>query len=110
MTGMGSCLSGRLDRDEVLFDPVAEIACLDRVLEDEHRGALHSFFDHGSSDAPACGEKAHATVITCDERAFGSGERNVEIALRLFAQDVDGPGQADGDLRDANEVLNVAGK
>jgi hypothetical protein len=43
-------------------------------------------------------------------RALGGRQRDVELALRVLAVDEERAGEADGHLRDADEVLDVAGE
>ena len=61
-------------------------------------------------DSAALGEQTHAAVVAGDQRTFGGGERDEEVTLGMFAVDANRPGDADGHLRDANEILDVAGK
>ena len=91
----------------VPIDPVAELARLHGVVEDEHRRALHAVLDDGRLDAAALAEHAHPAVVAGDERALGGRQRHVEVSLRVLAVDAQRTGHADRHLRHAGEVLDV---
>ena len=60
--------------------------------------------------AAALGEQPHPAVVAGDQRAFGGRQRDEEVALGVLAVDPQRAGEADRDLRDAEEVLDVAGQ
>ena len=91
-------------------DPVAELAGLQRVVEDEDRGALHVVLDHRRLHAAALGQQPHAAVVAGDQGAFGGRHRDEEVALGVLAVDLQRPGDAERHLRDPGEVLDVAGQ
>ncbi len=104
----GGRLGRRLDLVEVLLQPLAERARLARAREDEHRCALHAVVDDGGLDPAGLVEQPHAAVVAGDQRPLGRRERHVELALRVLAVDEQRAGEADRDLGDADEVLDVA--
>ena len=103
----GGRLGGGSDLVLVLIDPVAELARLQGVVEDEHRGALHAVLDDGRLDAAAFAEHAHPAVVAGDQRALGGRERHVEVSPGVLAVDAQRTGHADRHLRHAGEVLDV---
>ena len=96
------------DGGEVVLHPRDEIAPGARILEDEDRRALHGIGDDGDLHAARQVQQLHAAIVRGDERAFGGGHRDDEVALRVFAVDAQRAGKADRDLGDPGEVLDVA--
>ena len=100
-------LGGGSDLLLVLINPGAELARLQGVVEDEHRGALHVVLDDGRLHAATFGEHAHAAVVAGDERALGGSQRHVEVSPGVLAVDPQRTGHADRHLRHTGEVLDV---
>ncbi len=96
------------DLADVVVDPGDEIAAVAGVVEDEHGCPLHAVVHHRAGDAPCEVEHLDAAVVGGDERALRRGEGNEELADGMLTVDLDRPGEADGDLGDAREVLDVA--
>ncbi len=96
--------------DQVVVDPLREVARVAGVVEDEDRGALHGVLDHGRRDAAGLVEDLHAAAVGGDERALGGRQRDQELALRVLAVDSQRAREADRDLGDADEVLDVAAR
>ncbi len=94
----------------MLAHPFAEDAGLERILEDEDRGALHRLFDDRRFRAAAFGQHPHAAVVAGDQRSFGRRHRHVEIAPRMLAVDAQRTSEPDRHLRGADEVLDVPGQ
>ena len=90
------------------FDPVAELARLHRVVEHEHRRALHAVLDDGRLDAAALTQHPHPAVVAGDERPLGGRHRHVEVSLRVLPVHPQRAGHADRHLRYAGEVLEVS--
>jgi hypothetical protein len=67
----GGGLGGRTDAVEVLVEPLAELAGLERVLEQERRRALDVVVDDGRAHAPALRQQPHAAVVGRHERPLG---------------------------------------
>ena len=105
-------LRGRLghlaDLVEVLVEPLAERARPAGALEQERRRALHAVVHDRRPHAAGRVEQLHAAVVGGDQRALGGRHRDVELALGVFAVDEQRAGDAERDLRDAGEVLDVA--
>lgn len=81
---------------EILAEPALEIAAGAGVLEDEDGGALHSVGEDGGAGAAAQVEDVHAAAVGDDERAFGCGEGNQELAAGVLAVDEEGPARPMG--------------
>ena len=75
------------DGDQVVVDPLREVARLAGGVEDEDRGALHGVVDHGAGDAAGEVEHLHAAAVGGDQRAFGGRQRDQELALGVLAVD-----------------------
>jgi hypothetical protein len=69
---------------------------------------LHRVVEHRGRTPPL--GSTHAAVVARDQRALGGRERHVEIPFRVLAVDTERSCQADRHLRDAHEVLDVAGQ
>ncbi len=98
------------DGDQVVVDPLREVARVAGVIEDEDRGALHGVLDHRRGDAAGLVEDLHAAAVGGDQRPLGGRERNQELALGVLAVDQQRPREADRNLRHADEVLDVAAR
>ena len=92
----------------VLFDPVAELARLQGVVEDEHRRALHVVLDHRRLDAAAFAQHPHPAVVAGDQGALGGRQRHVEISPGVLTVDAQRTGHSDRHLGHAGEVLDVS--
>ena len=101
-------LRGGLDRVEILFDPFAEFARLQRVLPDEYRRALHILLDDRGLHAPTFGEKPHTAAIARNKRSFRGRHGYKKIALGMFAIDAQRSGKADRYLGHSDEILDIA--
>jgi hypothetical protein len=88
--------------------PIAELARLRRVVEDEDRRALHELLDDRRLDAAALAQQAHAAVVARDQRASRSSHRHEEVALACSPTMPSGPARPIGTWANAHEVLDVA--
>jgi hypothetical protein len=99
-----------LDGGEVRRHPFAEGARGTRVGKHEQRRALHRVVEHGGADAAGLAAQTHAARVARHQRALGGGHGHVELALGMLAVHEHRTGQPDRHLRDADEVLDVAGQ
>ena len=95
------------DRREIVVDPAAEHARASRVLEDEHRRALHGAFDDRRLHPAAFRQQPHASIVARDQRPLGRRERHEEIALRVLSVNPKRAGDANRHLSRADEVFDV---
>lgn len=94
----------------VFLYPDGEITRLAGVVEGKNWGALHGIADDGAGDAAAEIEHFDAAIVGSDQCAFGCGQGDDEIALRVFAVDGKRTGEANGNLGDACKVFHIAGR
>ena len=106
----GGRLGGGGDLVVVLGEPHAEFARLERIVEHEHRRSLHAVVDHRCPHATGLAEQPHAPVVTGHERALGGRQRDVVVARRMLTVDSQRSGKTDRNLRDADEVFDIARK
>ena len=106
--GAGGGLRRALDLAEVLVQPASEVARFARALEEEGWGPLHAVVDDCRDHAAGLVDQAHSAVVARHQRALRGRERHVELAARVLAVDEERAGEADRDLRHADERLDVA--
>jgi len=63
---------------EMLIEPVDEVACLTRGVEEKGGGPLHRIVDHGDVHPTGFAQQFHSPVVGGDQGAFGRGHRHVE--------------------------------
>ena len=90
------------------LEPLLEVAGLAGGLEDEDGRALHAVVGDGALHAAGQVEHLHPAVVRGDERALRRRHRDEEVAVGVLAVDRQRPGDAERDLRDADEALDVA--
>ncbi len=86
------CLSFLSEFIQVFVHPLDEVTRTARVLEGEHRRALHRIVDHGALDAAAQVHYLDAAVVRRDQGALGGGQRDQKVALGVLAVDADRSG------------------
>ncbi len=65
-------------------------------------------FHHCGPDAAALGEQAHPAAVAGNQGAFGCRKGNIKVAVRVLAMDTQRSGEAEGNLRDAGKVFDIA--
>ena len=98
-----------LDALEVSRQPQAEVPRLPRTRENEHRRPLHGLARDRGGHAAAFLDHPHAAVVAGQHGAFDRGHGDIEFALGVLAVDQQRAGQANGNLRHPEQVLDIAG-
>ena len=104
----GGSLGFPPDLVQVVLDPPPEGQGLPRAVEDEHRGALHVVALDRAGHTAGQVEDLHPPVVGGHQGALGGGQGDQELALGVFAPDMQRPRESQRDLGHTGEVFDVA--